>query len=160
MIVLEKWNPNKPISVVYFDGERERYYVKRFMIEHPDREEKFISEHAGSKLMIVAMDYRPMAEVIYSKRSLDNEIINFEEFIAVKGIKALGNQLSTEKIKDINLLEPLPYEEPVLEEVELVEEEIIEAPKNSNKNDSGAENDSDDDDDDDDDIGEGQITLF
>ena len=45
----------------------------------------------------------------------DNEIINFEEFIAVKGIKALGNQLSTEKIKDINLLESLPYEEPVLE---------------------------------------------
>jgi topoisomerase-4 subunit A len=165
MIVLEKWNPNKPISVVYFDGERERYYVKRFMIEHPDREEKFISEHAGSKLMIVAMDFRPMAEVIYSKRSLDNEIINFEDFIAVKGIKALGNQLTTEKIKDINLLEPLPYEEPVLEEVELVEEEIIEAPKNSNDGDSAAENDSDDDsddddDDDDDDIGEGQITLF
>lgn len=160
MIVLEKWNPNKPISVVYFDGERERYYVKRFMIEHPDREEKFISEHAGSKLMIVAMDFRPMAEVIYSKRNLDNEIINFEEFIAVKGIKALGNQLSTEKIKDINLLEPLPYEEPVLEEVELVEEEIIEAPKNSNNDDdSGAKNDSDDDDDDDD-SGEGQITLF
>ncbi len=107
MIVLEKWKPNKPISVVYFDGERERYYVKRFMIEHPDREEKFISEHAGSKLMIVAMDFRPMAEVIYSKRSLENEILNFEEFIAVKGIKALGNQLTVEKIKDINLLDPL-----------------------------------------------------
>ena len=156
MIVLEKWNPNKPISVVYFDGERERYYVKRFMIEHPDREEKFISEHAGSKLMIVAMDYRPMAEVIYSKRSLENEIINFEEFIAVKGIKALGNQLTTEKIKDINLLDPLPYEEPVLEEVELVEEEIIEAPEKSAGDTSGSENDEDNDDDDDD----GQITLF
>ena len=93
MIVLEKWKPNKPISVVYFDGERERYYVKRFMIEHPDREEKFITENPSSKLMIVAMDFRPMAEVVYSKRSLENEIINFEEFISVKGIKALGNQL-------------------------------------------------------------------
>ncbi len=158
MIVLEKWNPNKPISVVYFDGERERYYVKRFMIEHPDREEKFISEHAGSKLMIVAMDYRPMAEVTYSKRSLENEIINFEEFIAVKGIKALGNQLTTEKIKDINLLDSLPYEEPVLEEVELVEEEIIEAPEKSTEDASVSENEDDDDDDDDDDGG--QITLF
>ncbi len=160
MIVLEKWNPNKPISVVYFDGERERYYVKRFMIEHPDREEKFISEHAGSKLMIVAMDYRPMAEVIYSKRSLENEIINFEEFIAIKGIKALGNQLTTEKIKDINLLDPLPYEEPVLEEVELVEEEIIEAPENSAGDTSGSENDDDDDDGEDNDDDDGQITLF
>ncbi len=156
MIVLEKWKPNKPISVVYFDGERDRYYVKRFMIEHPDREEKFISEHAGSKLMIVAMDFRPMAEVIYSKRSLENEIINFEEFIAIKGIKALGNQFTVEKIKDINLLEPLPYSEPVLEEVELVEEEIIEPPKHPNKDESASENDSEDTDDDED----GQITLF
>ncbi len=156
MIVLEKWKPNKPISVVYFDGERDRYYVKRFMIEHPDREEKFISEHAGSKLMIVAMDFRPMAEVIYSKRSLENEIINFEEFIAIKGIKALGNQFTVEKIKDINLLEPLPYSEPVLEEVELIEEEIIEPPKHPNKDESASENDSEDTDDDED----GQITLF
>ena len=158
MIVLEKWKPNKPISVVYFDGERERYYVKRFMIEHPDREEKFISEHTGSKLLIVAMDFRPMAEVIYSKRSVENEIINFEEFIAVKGIKALGNQFTGEKIKDINLLESLPYEEPILEEVELVEEEIIEPPKNATETNAEPENDSDDDDDDDDD--DGQITLF
>jgi len=154
MIVLEKWKPNKPISVVYFDGERERYYVKRFMIEHPDREEKFITENPSSKLMIVAMDFRPMAEVIYSKRSLENEIINFEEFIAIKGIKALGNQLSTEKIKDINLLEPLAYDEPVLEEVELVEEEIIEAPDSKKEQDTDTDSGKDEEDD------KGQITLF
>ncbi len=126
MILLEKWQPNKPISVVYFDGERERYYVKRFMIEHPDREEKFITDHPNSKLQIIALDYRPMAEIIYSKRSLENEILNFEEFIAIKGIKALGNQFSTDKIKDINLLDPLPYEAPEVNEVELIDEEIIE----------------------------------
>ena len=125
MIVLEKWTPNKPISVVYFDGEREKYYVKRFMVEHPDKEEKFITDHPGSKLMIVAMDYRPVAEVIYYKKDLENEILNFEEFIAIKGIKALGNQLSKDKIRDINLLDPLPYEEPEMNEVEVVEEEIV-----------------------------------
>jgi topoisomerase IV subunit A len=125
MIVLEKWLPNKPISTVYFDGERERYYVKRFMIEHPDKEEKFISDHQNSKLQIVALDYRPMAEIVYSKRSLENEKLNFEEFIAIKGIKALGNQLTTEKIKQINLLESLPYEAPKINDVELIEEEII-----------------------------------
>ena len=96
--------------------------------------------------------------VTFSKRSLENTIINFKEYIAVKGIKALGNQLTAEKIKDINLLDPLPYEEPVLEEVELVEEEIIEAPKNSNKDDSRSKNDDDTDDTDED--GEAQTTLF
>ncbi len=151
MIVLEKWNPNKPISAMYFDGERERYYVKRFMVEHPDREEKFISDHPDSKLQIVAMDHRPMAEVIYSKRSLDNEILNFEEFIAVKGIKALGNQYSTEKIKDINLLDPLPYEEPEINDVELVEEEVIES---ENKDQNASEDSKDEDD------GDPQTKLF
>ncbi len=71
-----------------------------------------------------------MAEVQFSKRSLENIEVNLEEFIAVKGIKAQGNQLTTEKIKQVNLLESLPYtvpEEPIAEEIEVKEEEIIES---------------------------------
>ncbi|UZO79966.1 DNA gyrase/topoisomerase IV subunit A [Aquimarina sp. ERC-38] len=115
MVVLEKWNPKKPISAIYWDGEKEKYYVKRFLIEHPEREEHFISEHPKSFLEIVSTDYRPVAEVVYNKlRGKDqkpNDEINLEEFIAVKGIKAHGNRLTTEKVKQINLLDPLPYEE-------------------------------------------------
>jgi topoisomerase-4 subunit A len=160
MIVLEKWKPKKPISVIYFDGEKERYYVKRFLIETEEKEEIFISEHSKSQLEIIAVDYRPMAEVVFSKRSLDKKEINFEEFIAVKGIKAQGNQLTTDKIKQINLLASLPYEEPeeqVVEEVEVVEEEVISTSEESpasaaiNKNTSMEENNTSDD---------GQITLF
>jgi topoisomerase-4 subunit A len=129
MIVLEKWKPKKPISAIYFDGEKERYYVKRFLIETTEKEEFFISEHPKAQLEIVATDYRPIAEVIYSKRSLEKEKVNFEDFIAIKGIKAQGNQLTTEKIKQVNLLEALPFEEPEeerFEEIEVVEEEIVE----------------------------------
>ncbi|WP_088322880.1 DNA gyrase/topoisomerase IV subunit A [Polaribacter tangerinus] len=111
MIVLEKWQPKKPISAIYYDGEKERYFVKRFLIETTDKEEEFISEHPKSQLEIIATDYRPIAEVQFSKRSLENEVVNFEDFIAIKGIKAQGNQLTTEKIKQVNLLESLPYEE-------------------------------------------------
>jgi topoisomerase-4 subunit A len=128
MIVLEKWKPNKPVSAIYFDGDKERYYVKRFLIENVDKEEVFISEHPKSKLEIIATDYRPIAEVIFSKRSLENVKINFEEFIAVKGIKAQGNQFTTDKIKQVNLLKSLPFEEPeevASEEIEVVEEEVI-----------------------------------
>jgi len=129
MIVLEKWKPNKPISAIYFDGDKERYYVKRFLIETTEKEEEFISDHPKSRLEIVATDYRPIAEIQFSKRSLENEELNFEEFIAVKGIKALGNQLTTDKIKNVNLLDPLPFEEPKennSEEIEVVEEEVLE----------------------------------
>ncbi len=125
MIVLEKWIPNKPISAIYYDGDKGRYYVKRFMIDNPNKEEKFITDHPNSQLQIVAMDYRPMAEIIFSKRSLENIKINFEEYIAIKGIKALGNQLTNEKIKNIDLLDPLPYEEPEINGLEIVGEEII-----------------------------------
>jgi topoisomerase-4 subunit A len=51
--------------------------------------------------------------------------VDLEQFIAVKGIKALGNQLTTDKIKQINLLDPLPYEE-VLEEPEKTTNEASE----------------------------------
>ncbi|WP_299060732.1 DNA gyrase/topoisomerase IV subunit A [uncultured Polaribacter sp.] len=128
MIVLEKWKPNKPISAIYFDGEKERYYIKRFLIETADKEEIIITEHPKSQLEIVSTDYRPVAEIQYSKRSIENEEVNLEEFIAVKGIKALGNQLTTEKIKQVNLLASLPFDEPVeetSEEMEVVDEEVI-----------------------------------
>ena len=160
MIVLEKWIPKKPISVIYFDGEKERYYVKRFVIETEDKEELFISEHSKSQLEIIAVDYRPRAEVIFSKRSLDKKEINFEEFIAVKGIKAQGNQLTTDKIKQVNLLASLPFQEPeeqIVEEVEVVEEEVISTSEKTqsstslNTNTPDQENNTPDD---------GQITLF
>ncbi len=167
MIVLEKWDPNKPISAVYFDGEKEKYYVKRFMIDNPNREEKFISDHTSSQLQIIATDYRPIAEIIFSKRSLDKLILNFEDFIAIRGIKALGNQLTTDRIKDINLLDPLPYTAPDVDEVDLVDEVVIKTKndvkpeQNTEDEVSKLENDkpkSDDEDPKSDD--DGQINLF
>ena len=124
MIVLEKWHPNKPISAIYYDGEKDRYYVKRFLVENENKEEIFISEHEKSQLEIVSTDWRPVAEVIFAKVKgiqKENQTVDFEQFIAIKGIKALGNQLTTDKIKQVNLLEPLPYEEPEEEVVEKVE---------------------------------------
>ena len=160
MIVLEKWKPKKPISVIYYDGEKERYYVKRFLIETEEKEEVFISEHSKSQLEIIVVDYRPVAEVIFSKRSLDKKEINFEEFIAVKGLKAQGNQLTTDKIKQVNLLTSLPYEEPeelVVEEVEVVEEEVISTSENTHPSTTISKETTDEEKNASDD---GQITLF
>jgi topoisomerase-4 subunit A len=135
-IVLEKWVPKKPISAVYWEADKERYYVKRFLIEHEDREEQFIGDHEKSYLELVSTDYIPQVELVFSKirgkELRENQIINIEEFISVKGVKALGNQLTTEKIKQINLLEPTPYEveEVVLEDLEVQEEEVVEGEEN------------------------------
>ncbi|NYJ28818.1 DNA gyrase/topoisomerase IV subunit A [Allomuricauda sp. ARW1Y1] len=132
MIVLEKWNPDKPISVVHYVGDKERFYLKRFLIENPNKEEVVIDEDPKSYLELVSTDWRPMLEVEFIKpRGKDpkpNLEVNVEEFIAVKGIKAIGNQLTPEKVKSINVLSPLPYEEPKetrTEDIEVVDEEQI-----------------------------------
>ncbi len=120
MIVLEKWNPKKPISTIYYDGEKERYFVKRFLVENENKEELFITEHEKSQLEIVSTDWRPVAEIVFAKVKgvqKENQTVDLEQFIAVKGIKAIGNQLTTDKLKQVNLLESLPFEEPI-EEVE------------------------------------------
>jgi topoisomerase-4 subunit A len=132
MVVLEKWIPNKPISAIYYDGEKERYYVKRFLVESEGKEEVFITEHTNSQLEIVATDYRPVAELVFAKVKgvqKENQVVDLEAFIAVKGFKALGNQLTTDKLKQVNLLEPLSYEAPeevVPEELEVSGETDIE----------------------------------
>lgn len=128
MIALEKWVPNKPISAIYFDGEKERYYVKRFVVENENKEETFITDHANSQLEIVSTDYRPVAEVVFAKvKGIQKETltVDLENFIAVKGIKAQGNVLTGDKVKQISLLEPLPYEIPeeeIPEEIEVKDE--------------------------------------
>lgn len=132
MIVLEKWIPEKPISAIYFDGEKERYYVKRFLIENSNKEELVITEHPKSQLELISTDWRPMVQLQFVKpRGKDpkpDQEVNLEEFIAIKGIKAMGNQLTPEKVKNVNALEPLPFEAPDTpntEDIEVVDEENV-----------------------------------
>ena len=126
MIVLEKWIPSKPISAIYYDGEKDKYFGKRFLIEQSNREDLFITEHENSYLEIVSTDWRPVFEIEFNKprgkEAKPAAQINMEEFIAPKGIKALGNQLSTEKIKNSATLDPLPYE--LEEDLEAVDIEV------------------------------------
>ena len=137
--VMEKWVPEKPISVIYYDGEKERVFVKRFVVENENREELVITEHPKSQLLFVSADWRPMAEVVFTKekgKEKENLTVNLEEFISVKGIKALGNQLTTDKVKTVNPLESLPYEEPQEEEpVEDLGDEEIVSPPSENESD-------------------------
>ncbi len=115
MIVLEQWKKNKPITVIYWAGDKELFYVKRFLIDQPEREELVISDHPKSYLEKVFTDYRPVAELVFvkerNKERKDNLEIDLESFIAVKGISALGNQLTKDKVLEINALDPLPYEQ-------------------------------------------------
>ena len=132
MIVLEKWTPKKPLSVVYFDGKKQRFFVKRFLVENENKHEKFISDHKDSFLELISTDWKPVIEIVFNKiknkTQKPNQVIELEQFISIKGVKAMGNQLSSEKIKQINTLEAIEYEPPVempADEIEVVGEKII-----------------------------------
>ncbi|TPV33345.1 DNA gyrase/topoisomerase IV subunit A [Paucihalobacter ruber] len=161
MIVLEKWIPKKPISAIYFDGEKERYFVKRFLIENEGKEETFISEHPKSHLEIVSTDWKPVAEVEFTKERgkdrKDNQVVELESFITIKGINALGNQLTKDKVNTISLLDPIPYEAPEeipANDIEVVDEETIDASNDSSETSNADDNENYKTGDD------GQITLF
>ena len=161
MIVLEKWDPQKPLSAIYWEGEKELFYVKRFRIENADREEMIITDHQKSYLEKVFVDYRPKAEIIFAKKRgqerQENLEIDLEQFIAVKGISAMGNQLTKEKVLEINTMDSLPYVVPRPkdpEDIEVVDEENVSQNATANgavkqKKDNPDENDD-----------EGQTTLF
>ena len=132
MIVLEKWIPKKPITVIHYDGEKEKYFLKRFLIENENKEECVISDHNQSFMELVSTDWKPMIQIVFAKERgkdrRENIEINAEDFISIKGIKASGNQLTTYKINQVNALEPIPYEPPETQpaiEIDVVGEEEV-----------------------------------
>lgn len=118
MIIIEKWNPKKPVSAIYFDPEKDGHFIKRFLVEDSDKPVLFIAEHEGASLSMVSTHWRPRAVLRFDHRSSDkeDETIDVAEFISVKGLKAQGNKLSRHKVKTVEELEPLPFEEPIEEQ--------------------------------------------
>lgn len=120
---IEKWIPEKPITAVHFDSVKERYFLKRFCVETEDKEDSYIKE--GGAHIFTSFEGRPVLSVEFEKLrgkvQSDNLIVNAEEFISVKGFKAIGNQLSDKKIKKITLNKALPYELPKEQELNDIE---------------------------------------
>ncbi|KUG13847.1 DNA topoisomerase IV [Elizabethkingia sp. HvH-WGS333] len=127
-IILEKWKPEQSIGCIYYDGEKERYFVKRFLLESTNNPQLFFpSEHPKSFVEWVSTGKNASAELIFSKekgKDKDPETVLIDEFITVKGIKALGNQLSKDKIRTINITIPEPEEEEVIEEIPDISEDF------------------------------------
>lgn len=111
-LLVEKFNPKKVITAVYWEGESKQHFVKRFQIETNtvDKDFGFITETIGSRLEYVSTADSPevAVELIKGKGKVkETEVINLEDLIDVKGWKALGNRLSPHKVVKLR-----PVEEP------------------------------------------------
>ncbi len=133
-LILEKWNPEQAVSCIYFDGEKGIYFIKRFLLENTTNVQTFMpSEHSKSFIEFVGTSDNCTAEIIFAKdksgKEREPELITIDEFITVKGIKAMGNQFAKDKVKAINITVPEPIEEeeePEIEETSEIGDEIPE----------------------------------
>ena len=129
MIILEKADRSKPITVAYYNKSKKKYFVKRFILGLLKGNQSFVNDTKNDTVEIISTDWKPVIEVVTkNKKLIDKYTVNLFDFISVKGIKAIGNQLTNKDVKEINILDSIPYEP---ETVELNEIEVIDAIDNN-----------------------------
>ncbi|MCC8145714.1 MAG: DNA gyrase/topoisomerase IV subunit A [Bacteroidales bacterium] len=116
---IEKFNPNKIWSAALFDADQQGFpYIKRFNFETSNKHQSFIGDNPASKLILLTDTLYPRIEVIFGGNDSfrDPLIIDVEEFISVKGIKAKGKRITTFKADSIKEIGPTRFPEPEPEE--------------------------------------------
>jgi len=125
LCIIQKFNPQKPITAVYENKEDGKFYMKRIIPESTDKKIEFLGDEKTVRPIFISYDYLPQIEVEYYEKNPENtekELISCIDFVEIMSLKARGKRINFKNIVAINLLEPLP--DPVEEEV--IEEEEIE----------------------------------
>ena len=129
---IEKLDPDKTYTALYWDGAAKAFYVKRFSFPVSDNTPLgFIADGKGSYLVALSDDERPVIELTFGGKAAHRqpETVNAEEFIGKKGYSAKGKKCSAYDLKSVTFGAPLPVpeEEGVEEETpqEAPEEEAI-----------------------------------
>lgn len=115
VLLVCKFSGNKVYSAVYYDGEQKAFFMKRFVFDTTPNLTRFVSEEEGSRLVCISMLQHPRFKVKFgaSYKNKPAEIINAEEFIAIKGMKAKGKRISALPVADVEEIEPVqPDDEP------------------------------------------------
>ena len=125
MVHLERFDEDKPVSVVYFEGAKEEWFVKRFLPEYSKNPTGFIGEHEQSKLWVASTLHHPHVRIRYNRRfkhtrDREDDVLDLRGFISVKGVKALGNKLSSLPVTEVTLEAPV-------EELEQAHEKELQA---------------------------------
>ena len=122
VVRIEKLDPGRVYTVIYWDNAAKAYYVKRFSFpESNNSPVLFISDAKGSRLVDLSSDKHPQLVLTFGGKyeHREAETIDVEEFIAKKGITAKGKKCSPYDVKKAEFGEPLEKEEE--------EEEVVEA---------------------------------
>jgi topoisomerase-4 subunit A len=109
MLFIEKYDPQKLVTVVFFDGATKEYFAKRFTLEPSDKKTLLISDAEGSFIYYVSTEPKPVIHLKFSKakdKEVPDQTVKLAEAIPVKGQKTKPVKLSSFKIKSIDILPP------------------------------------------------------
>ena len=127
VLFIEKFDPDKTFTALYYDGASKSFYVKRFSFTVSDNTPlSFISDHQKSYLVELSSDRHPQYEVVWKLEDKPAEAIDAEEWIAKKGITAKGKRCSNKPdVKTVRFIEPLVKEGDEPEQEEIAEPEEL-----------------------------------
>jgi topoisomerase-4 subunit A len=126
LIIIQKYDPEKPFAVVQYEGKAKNQFVKRFVFENiaVGKKQTLISEEAGSKLICITSNpaAKLIVEVLKGKSQIEETLeVVLSEFIDIKGIKAIGNRLTPHEVKNIEIVDTEEIEPTIEEEADQVE---------------------------------------
>jgi len=127
VISIEKFDPNKTYTALYFDGAAKAFYVKRFSFILSDNTPlSFIAPGAKSYLVDISEDKHPQFQVIFGGKyeHRDPENVDAEEYIAKKGYSAKGKKCHLYDLKEVKFIEPLhkPEDDTEDEPLDIIED--------------------------------------
>ena len=113
LLLIEKFDPDKTFTALYWDGASKSFYVKRFSFTASDNTpQSFISDDPKSRLVELSADRHPQYEVIWKSGDRQPEAVDAEEWIAKKGVAAKGKKCSQRPdVKNVRFIEPLVKED-------------------------------------------------
>lgn len=127
VISIEKFDPNKTYTALYFDGAAKAFYVKRFSFILSDNTPlSFIAPGAKSYLVDISEDKHPQFQVIFGGKyeHRDPENVDAEEYIAKKGYSAKGKKCHQYDLTEVKFIEPLhkPEDDTEDEPLDIIED--------------------------------------
>ena len=113
LLLIEKFDPGKTFTALYWDAKAKSFYVKRFSFVTSDNNPvSFIAEGQKSYLVDLSGDLHPQYEVTWKLEDKDPELVDAEEWIAKKGLAAKGKKVVDRgEVKSVRFAEPLHKEE-------------------------------------------------
>lgn len=112
ILVIEKFQQTKIWTAAYYDADHKAPYLKRFYLE-PGNRRNLLGDNPKSSIYLLTDECYPRIEIIFGGFDSAREplIIEAEEFVVARSVKARGKRLTTHLVETINELEPTRHPE-------------------------------------------------